>query len=56
MCNLRMKLNTINTARLIFHRVQGVISQCSYLKTRWHFSDMIAVAHPNVELRWQTLK
>src|ERR1041385_4360490 len=51
-----MKLHTINAARLIFHRVQCVVSECGYLKTRRHFSDVIAVTHPNVQFLRQTLK
>src|SRR5678815_376150 len=55
-CNLRMELNTIDAARLIFHRVQCVISKCCYMKARWHFCDMIAMTHPYVELLRQILK
>src|SRR3954447_20017048 len=51
-----MKLHTVNAARMIFHCVQCVVGQGRYLKSRWHFSNVIAVAHPNVELVWQILK
>src|ERR1044071_2213772 len=51
-----MKLHAINTARLILHRVQSVVSKCCHMKTRRHFRDVIAVTHPNIQLRRQTLK
>src|SRR6185369_15903467 len=54
--NFRMKLDTVDAARLIFHRVECIVSQRSDLKSWWHLRDVIAMAHPNVQFRWQALK
>src|SRR4029079_1295949 len=53
--HLGMKLHTVNSARLVFHCIQRVISQRCYFKTWWHFGDVISVTHPDVELWGQPL-
>ncbi len=54
--NFGMKLHAIDAARFIFHRVQSIVGERSHLKTGRHFSDVIAMTHPNVHLFGQTLK
>src|ERR1041385_1854333 len=56
MRDFRVKLHAIDPARLVFHGVQSVVSQCCYLKSGRHLRNVIAVTHPNVELLRQSLK
>src|ERR1043165_8543115 len=51
-----MKLHAINPARLVFHRIQSIVGQCGHIKSGRHFSDVIAMTHPNVELLRQTFE
>src|SRR5215216_5086569 len=51
-----MKLHTVNATRLIFHCVQSVVRQRCYLKTWRNFGHVVAMAHPDIELLWQTLE
>src|ERR1043166_4089271 len=56
MRDFRMKLHAINPARLIFHRVQSIVSECGHIKSGRHFSDVIAMTHPHVEFLRQPLE
>ncbi len=53
MRNLGVELNTIDAAPVVLHRRNDIAGRCCFMKARRHLGDVVAVAHPGVELERQ---